>query len=164
MDNILGIIALTIVAIIVFFSLRKEQRRQARYFGEHVPFSKSEQKRLDKYKREYEAIQHDERLPNFDRDGFELMDIAKSACEILYDSPIPTIREKLAVHKGTMVKLIVVNRVNDVERMWVEVDEREGMMFRAVLQNDGYFKKKLKGDKPMWFHSNHIFAIEKMVK
>ncbi|KXX66931.1 DUF2314 domain-containing protein [Flammeovirga sp. SJP92] len=160
MNSIIEIVSLIILGIILFFTLRKQKREEDKYFGKDVPLSKMEIKTLEKYKTEYIEIEQDTRLPTFDKDDFELVDISKSATEMIYDNPIPTEIEKNRVETNDYVKLKFLDQDQEVERMWVKVLEKNGRIFKGLLKNDSYSTDDLKVDKEIWFHSNHIFEIE----
>ncbi len=160
MDYLINIVPFVIIGVILFYALKKQKRKEDKYFGKEVPLTKKELKILEKYKAEYTKILHDDRLPTFEKDGFELVDIAKSATEMVYDHPIPSRIEKEQVDKGKMVKLKVITQENEIERMWVEVVEKDGNILKGILKNDSLFNNELFIEKEIWFHINHIFEIE----
>ncbi|WP_298956559.1 hypothetical protein [uncultured Nonlabens sp.] len=160
MSYIINIIPFIIIGIILYFSLKKQKRKDDKYFGKEVPLTKKEIKILNKYKAEYVEIQFDSRLPTFEKDGFELVDITKTATEIIYDNPIPSKQEKKLVEKNCYVKLQFLDKDYDVERMWVEIAEKDEDVFKGILKNDSLSDNELVSEKEFWFHSNHIFEIE----
>ena len=140
--------------------MKKQKRYEDKYFGRKVALTKKELKILEKYKAEYIEIKPDSRLPSYKKEGFELVDIAKSATEMIYDNPIPTLIQKEKIKIGDLVKLKFIYEDNDIERMWIEVIEKEGLLFKALLRNDSFFNNELVYEKELWFHINHIFEIE----
>ena len=160
MSYLINVILFIIIGIILFFSLKKQKRYEDKYFGRKVALTKKELKILEKYKAEYIEIKPDSRLPSYKKEGFELVDIAKSATEMIYDNPIPTLIQKEKIKIGDLVKLKFIYEDNDIERMWIEVIEKEGLLFKALLRNDSFFNNELVYEKELWFHINHIFEIE----
>ncbi|TYP74396.1 hypothetical protein BD809_104216 [Aquimarina intermedia] len=134
-------------------------RKEDKYFGKKLPLTKRENKILENYKAVYVEIAFDARLPTFEKDKFELVDIAKTATEIIYDHPIPTKQEKERVGTKRFVKLKFLDKNFDVERIWVEITERDGKLFKGMLRNESLSNDALQSEKEFWFHSNHIFQI-----
>ncbi len=161
MSYLINIIVFIIIGIIVFFSLKKEKRKEDKYFGKEVPLSKKELKILEKYKAEYSEIKFDLRLPTFEKNGVELIDICKSATEMIYEHPIRTKKEKEEIKKGDYVKLKFMDKENDVERIWVEIVEKDRSLLKGILRNDSFSNNDLVSGKEFWLHYNHIFEIDK---
>ncbi len=159
MSYLVNIIPFIILGVVLFFILKKQKRKEDKYFGKKVSFTKKELKTLEKYKAEYTEIEFDSRLPSFKNNGFELVDIARSATEMIYDNPIPNQREKENIENGDDVKLKFMDKDQNVERMWVEVAERDRNVFKGILKNDSFSIHNLVNEKEVWFHSNHIFEI-----
>ena len=160
------IISIVIVLVIVFFYLRKENRKEKKYFGKHVEPNRKEKKILEKYKQEYEPIPNDNRLATLAKNKWELEDIAKSATEIIYDSPIPTKLQRKSLKTGDLVKLkftIDEEGQLETERMWINVTGEKDGLFCGELDNDP-FTENLKIGQLIWFHPNHVFQIDKKVK
>jgi hypothetical protein len=160
MNYLINILPFIVIGIILFFSLKKQKRKNDKYFGKEVPLTKKELKILERYKAEYVEMGFDSRIPTFEKDGFELIDIAKTATEVIYDNPIPTKQEKELVKKNHYVKLKFQDKEYNVERMWVEIAEKDGDIFKGILKNDSLSDNELVSEKELWFHSNHIFEIE----
>ncbi len=153
---------LIIVLIVVVFVLRRENRKSKKYFGKQVDPSRKEKRILEKYKRAYEPIATDERLPQLERDGWTLEDVAYSATEIVYDNPIPAKESREGLNPGDLVKLKFLfdeDGETEVERMWVKVIEKRDGLFRGELDHDP-FNEILKAGHPVWFHPNHVFQID----
>ena len=156
------IISIVIVLIIVVYFLRKEHRKEQKYFGKKVEPDRRQRKILAKYKQEYEPISADGRLATLDKDKWELEDIAKSATEIVYDSPIPTKSERQNLKPGDLVKLHFMTEEEDeigTERMWVQVTGEKDGLLSGTLDNDP-FNEVLKAGQLIWFHPNHVSYID----
>jgi hypothetical protein len=156
------IISIVIIAVIAFFVLRNENRKQKKYFGRKVAPTRKEKKILERYRQEYELINKDLRLAKLDRDKWELEDIAKSATEIVYDSPIPTKAKRQSLKEGTVVKLKFMLDEGgeiEIERMWVKVKGEDKGLYFAELDNDP-FSDVLKPGQLIWFHPNHVFQVD----
>ncbi len=154
------IISLIIIGLIVFYFLRKEHEKHARYFGKSIKYNRKEQSILDSYKKVYKPIPNDKKFPTIQRDGFELEDIQLSATQIIYDNPIPTREEIEKVKKGDFVKLLFTDNDGYVERMWVEVLECGNNMFKGVLRNDAFELENLTDGVIIYFHTNHVYEID----
>ncbi|MBK7681883.1 MAG: DUF2314 domain-containing protein [Bacteroidetes bacterium] len=154
------IISLIIVGFIVVYFMRKEQVKQDDYFGKKIKFTKKEQTILDHYKSIYKAVPNDKRLPNIKRNKFELEDIALTATAMIYDNSIPTTEEKEKIKIGDLVKLLFTDKGGSVERMWVEVLEKENDIFKGLLRNNAIEISDLNEGKVLYFHSNHIYDID----
>lgn len=159
-EYLANVASLVLVGSIAAFYLVKEHQKQAAYFGRKAKLTKQEQATLQKYKDAYYPILPDSRLPTLDKDGFALEDIAKSATLILYKAPIPTETEKSKLKEGDFVKLIFIDESADAERIWVEIAGRSGLLFRALVRNDSFDLPAAHNDSELWFHPNHIFAIQ----
>jgi hypothetical protein len=157
---VIQIISLVIVVLIVVYFLKKEQAKHDDYFGKERKYNKKEQAILDHYKSIYKPIPKDDRLPNLKRDGFELEDIALTATEMLYDNPIPTTAAIEQIKNGDLVKLLFTDEYSYVERMWVEVLERNNNIFKGLLKNDAFEIDGLNEGKTLYFHSNNIYDID----
>ena len=140
--------------------MRKEQVKQDDYFGKKIKFTKKEQTILDHYKSIYKAVPNDKRLPNIKRNKFELEDIALTATAMIYDNSIPTTEEKEKIKIGDLVKLLFTDKGGSVERMWVEVLEKENDIFKGLLRNNAIEISDLNEGKVLYFHSNHIYDID----
>jgi hypothetical protein len=154
------ILSLIVVGLIVVYFLRKEQVKHNDYFGKKRKLTKKEQAILDHHKSLYKAVPNDKRLPNIKRDKFELEDIALTATEMIYDNPIPTTEEIEKIKIGNLVKLLFTDKNGYVERMWVEVLEKETDIFKGLLRNDTIEFGDLNEGKFLYFHSNHIYDID----
>jgi hypothetical protein len=154
------IISLIIVGLIVVYFLRKEQLKNDRYFGNHIKYNKKERAILENYKNIYRPIPDDTRLPNIKRDNFELEDIALTATKMIYDYPIPTTEEIKKIKNGDLIKLLFTDKDGYVERMWVEVLEREDDIFKGLLRNDAIELDDLNEGKILFFHSNNVYGID----
>jgi hypothetical protein len=153
-------LSLIIVGLIVIYFLRKEQVKHNDYFGKKRKYNKKELSILDHYKRNYHPIPNDKRFPNIRRDKFTLDDIALTATEMIYNNQIPANEEKENVKSGDLVKLLFTNKDGFVERMWVEVLERENHIFKGILRNAAVELEVLHESKMIYFHSNHIYDID----
>ena len=159
--------AIQIISIIValgvaFYFLRREHRKSKAYFGEKVEPTRQEKKILEKYRQEYEPIAPDSRLADLEKDKWELEDIAKSATEIVYTSPIPSRQQRENLKAGDLVKLKFIveeDGETEVERMWVKVTGKADGLYSAELDNDP-FNDILKAGQPLWFHANHVFEVD----
>lgn len=157
------IVSIVVVLAIVVYFLRKENRKEQKYFGKKVAPDHQEKKILARYKQEYEPISADHRLATLDKDKWELEDIAKSATEIVYDSPIPTKSERQNLKPGDLVKLhfmIEEDGETETERMWVQVTGEKDGLFSGTLDNDP-FNEILKAGQLIWFHANHVSHIDR---
>ena len=112
------------------------------------------------YLRQYKPIAFDDRLPTLAKQGFALVDIAESAAGIDYINPLPTRAEKDNLTIGDLVKLKFVDNENNVERMWVEITERQGDLFKAEFANDSILFASLDHGDEVWFHANHVFETQ----
>jgi hypothetical protein len=156
------IIAFIIVLAIVVYFLRKENKKEKQYFGEKVAPNRKEKKILEKNKQEYEPVKPDNRLATMENHHWELEDIAKSATEIIYDSPLPTKSQTRNLKTGDLVKLTFVideDGETEVERMWVKVTGKKDGLFCGELDNDP-FNEILKAGQLIWFHPNHVLEID----
>jgi len=162
--TLVNIILLLVVLTVVIYYQLKQKRTDDRYFGKEVKLSKKELKIIEKYKAEYEIIKNDLRLPTLKKDKFILDDISKLATQIIFDYPIPTKQEKENLNNGDLVKLIFLDKENFGERMWVEFIEKENGLLKGLLRNDALDDEQLNYGKIIWFHPNHIFAIDKKIK
>lgn len=163
---VLGLLLLAIVAyfsaLLFFFikTLKKEQEKSNRYFGGKIKHTKEERRVLDYYASVYVPIPENNKIPGLDKDGFELEDILLTVTQGVYDNPIPSLQEKNGIQKGDFVKLLFVDGNGNVERMWVEFLRREEELCVGILSNDSYEHEKLQADRVIYFHSNHIYAIQ----
>ena len=160
---VIQIIAFAVVLVIVFYFLRQESRKEGKYFGKKVAPNRKERKIFEKYREEYEPIGSDVRLAKLENDKWELEDIAKSATEVIYDSPIPTKSQKQNLKTGDLVKLkFLIDEGGEVgiERIWVEVTGEKDGLFSGELDNQA-FNDILKPGQLIWFHPNHVFEIGK---
>lgn len=156
------ILSAVIVLVIVFYFLSKENRRQKKYLGKKVKLTAREKRTLERYKQEYEPIPPDERLSDLDRDKWELEDIAKSATEIVYETPIPTKRVRQNLRPGDLVKLRFVvkgDQQTEIERIWVRVIDKKDGLYLGELDNEP-FDEILKPIETVWFHPNHVLVID----
>lgn len=154
------IISIVVVVLIAVYFLRKEKVKNDEYFGKQRKYTKKEKEILEHYKNIYKPIPNDKRLPNVKRDGFELEDIALTATEIIYKNPIPTKEQVEKVNSGELVKLLFTDKDGYVERMWVEVLERDNNIFKGLLRNDAVELNNLNEGKVIYFHSNNIYEID----
>ncbi|MDL2313342.1 DUF2314 domain-containing protein [Bacteroidales bacterium OttesenSCG-928-B11] len=154
------IISLVIVGFITIYFLRKEKEKNDIYFGKQRKYNKKELAILNHYKSIYKPIPIDNRFPNIKRDGFELEDVALTATEIVYDAPIPTNEQIGGINIGDWVKLLFTDNDGCVERMWVEVLERNDTIFKGLLRNDAIEHEELNEGKTIYFHSNNIYDID----
>lgn len=157
---VIQIISLIIVGLIVVYFLSKEQAKKDDYFGKQRKYNKKEQAILDHYKTIYKPIPNDKRLPNIKRDKFVLEDIALTATQLIYDNPIPTTEEIDKVKNRDLVKLLFIDKDGSIERMWVEVLERENNIFKGLLRNDAVKLDDLSEGITIYFHSNNIYEID----
>jgi hypothetical protein len=109
---------------------------------------------------EYSPILSDDRLPTIAKNGFALVDIAKSACTMDYINPLPSISEKNALAISDMVKLKFLNQEDEVERLWVEILHSQKGIFKGRVANDSILFSELGSGEEIWFHANHIFEIQ----
>jgi hypothetical protein len=156
------IVSVLLIAIILYFYWKKEKEKINRYLGKESSLNKAERKKLDYYKKLYKPIPADKRLPTLNRDGFRLDDVAWSATQIIFDSPIPDKKEINNLRQGDLVKLKFVDKDGEVERMWVEYRDREGEFLQGELRNDAYGNAELAHGKTVYFHANHVFQIQKI--
>src|SRR5262245_30672194 len=120
------IISIVVVLVIVVFYLARQNKKDKKYFGEQATFNHQQKKIMERYKKEYQPIKHDDRLATLDKDKWELEDVAKSATELIYDFPIPTKTQRQSLEAGSLVKLKFMTDEDgetEVERMWVKVIE-----------------------------------------
>jgi hypothetical protein len=159
-STIVNIASVVLVSAIAFYFIRKENKKSKSYFGGPASSTKDDQKTLEFYKSIYRPIKSDNRLPIFNRDKFELEDIAFTATQMVFNEPIPTIKEIESLKTGDLVKLLFKDKDEDVERMWVEIENIEGEYFNGVLRNDAVGSGLLTDGKKIFFHRNHIFDID----
>ncbi|HEY9049254.1 MAG TPA: DUF2314 domain-containing protein [Ohtaekwangia sp.] len=155
------IISIAVVIVIVIYFLKKEKTKEDAYFGEPKKYTKKEEKVLNHYKSIYKSLPNDSRFPAIKRNGYELEDIAYTATQMIYDNPIPARDEIEEIEQGDLVKLLFVDDEGYVERMWVEVQEKDGEIYKGLLRNDAFEFEGLKDGETIYFHSNHIYDIEK---
>jgi hypothetical protein len=158
---LVNIISITVVLVIVVYYLRKEKRKEDKYFNKPVKLTKKEKQILAEAKAKYKHVEPDPRLPTLKKDGWELEDLTKTATEIIFDQPLPSEENKAMLSIGDLVKLRFVDEEGDVERMWVEVNHIDGAMIQGILRNDSFDLKELVEGKQIWFHRNHIQEIER---
>jgi hypothetical protein len=108
---------------------------------------------------QYRPITFDDRLPTLSKNNFELIDIAESAGSINYINPLPTLAEKNDLVVGDLVKLKFMDKEKDIERMWVEIVNRQGDLFEGIITNGSIIFPRLDNNGEIWFHANHIFEI-----
>jgi hypothetical protein len=161
--TLINIIPFIIIGIILYFTLKKQNREHSKYFGKLVKLTKKEIKILEKFKSEYITIPKDKRLPTLKKDKFILEDVSKTATEIINDFPIPSQIEKGNLKPKDFVKLIFIDKSNIGERMWVEFIQLENGLLKGILKNDSFDNddNDLNSEKILFFHTNHIFEIEK---
>lgn len=159
--TIVNLVAMTIVAGIAIYSIRKKHLKDRSYFGGPADLSKADKKTLEYHKAIYRPIKTDSRLPNLRRDKFELEDVALTATEIVFENPLPTQDVITSLRKEHLVKLLFRDNDGDVERMWTEITEVEDEIFKGVLQNDALSLDGLTSGTIVYFHRNHIFDINK---
>jgi hypothetical protein len=160
------IIGFVIVLVIVFYSLRQENKKQKKYFGEKTKLNRKEKKILEQNKQDYEPIRKDKRLAKLETEKWELEDIAKSATEIIYDSPLPTKSQTQNLKTGDLVKLkflIEEDGETGIERMWIRITGQKDGLYCGELDNDP-FNELLKPGEVIWFHPNHVFEIDNKIK
>lgn len=157
--QIFSVIVIGLIAL--YFILKDNKKEQQRYFSGKPTYTKQEQQILDHYKSIYTPLPSDERLPTLTRDKYELEDIAKTATEILYQGPIPTKEEIQSLKKGELLKLIFVDEEGYAERMWVAYDGIENDLHKGILDNDAFELEGLTSGKALYFHSNHVYQIDK---
>jgi hypothetical protein len=157
------IVSIGIVLIIVFFALKRQHKKDKRYFGGPFEYTRKEKNILEKYLQEYEPVKPDSRLATIKKNKWELDDIAKRATEIIFDSPIPGKVLRTDLRAGDLVKLIFISDQEDemAERMWVKVmGEKDGLYF-GELDNEPFGTTALIHSQVIWFHANHVFDIDK---
>ena len=107
------------------------------------------------------------RLTDIETDGWQLDD-----GEVLHQQHpdtfwIPPRDVRDALQPAQVVKLVfrIVTLGEDdaleenVERMWVIVDGREGDLYRGVLDNDPECTDELKSGSEVWFQARHVIAV-----
>ncbi len=157
------IVSIGIVFIIVFFVLRRQNKKDKRYFGGPIEYTRKEKKLLEKYRQEYEPLQPDVRLSTIKKNKWELEDIAKSATEMIYDSPIPSKALRTNLRTGDLVKLVFMTNQKDemAERMWIKVMGQKDGLYFGELHNEPLGITGLAPGQLIWFHPNHVFNIDK---
>ncbi|MBC7487561.1 MAG: hypothetical protein H7282_12490 [Cytophagaceae bacterium] len=155
------IFALIVIGLIGLYFILKDNKKEQQYFSSKPAYTKTEQKILDHYKSIYTPLPADDRLPVIARDGYVLEDIAKTATDILYQGPIPTKEEIQALKKGDLIKLIFVDEEGYAERMWVTYEGIETDLHKGILDNDAFELEGLTSGKILYFHSNHVYQIDK---
>ena len=158
------ILSILVVLIIVFFVLKKQQNKDRRYFNRKFEYTGKEKQVLEKYRREYEPVPTDKRLATIEHERWELEDIAKTATEIIYDSPIPDKSKKQNLKPGDSVHLKFIMKDEgepEVERMWVQVKGEQDGLFFGELDNEPFSTSELIEGQTVWFHPNHVFKIDK---
>ncbi len=107
------------------------------------------------------------RLTDIESDGWQLDD-----GEVLHQQHpdtfwIPPRDVRDALRPSQVVKLVfrIVTLDEDdaleenVERMWVIVDGRDGDLYRGVLDNDPECTNGLKAGAEVWFEGRHVIAV-----
>ena len=153
--NIEGVITLMIMVLSFYLYYKNEKESQRKI---------AKKETIDFYKKQYKPFTPDDRLPIISKDGYELKDIALTATEMVYESPIPNEEEVNSLVKGDFVKLKFLDKSGEVERMWVEYLRKEDDLHLGILRNDSFDDSELSYGKHIYFHSNHIFIIEKSWK
>lgn len=151
--------AFLVVGVVVVYSILKQKRKDDRYFGDIVKYSKKERQIMEGYKKVYQPIESDDRIASFKRHGYMLEDIALSATEMIYDHPLPSREAKAELKPGHYVQLKFIDKNYEVERMWVEIITVHKDWFHGELRNEAYGNRRLKYGADVWFHPNHIFQI-----
>ena len=140
----------------------KEKKAHRKYFWKATPLTAKENKLLDKYKQEYEPIKKDELLTNLKDDQWEIEDIAKSATQIVYDTPIPSKSQRQNLKSGNLVKIKLITEEQgetEIERIWIRVTGENDGLYSGEIDNDTY-NEKVKYGQAIWFHPNHVFQID----
>jgi len=150
-----------VIGLIALYFILKDNKKEQQHFSGKPTYTKKEQQILDHYKSIYTPLPTDVRLAVIARDGYELEDIAKTATEILYQGPIPTKEEIAALKKGDLIKLIFVDEEGYAERMWVLYEGVEDHLHKGILDNDAFELDGLTSGKVLYFHSNHVYLIDK---
>lgn len=154
------VLSVIIVGVIVGVYLFREHRKSGRYFGKGKHLTSKEKKQLQTYKELYSPITDDITLPSFRKNGYEFEDVALSAQEIPYKPPIPKPTEIKDVKAGQKVKIVIVEKDGDSQRVWVEVLAAKYPVFEGKLLNTPFDIKELENGVETPFHSNHILQIE----
>jgi hypothetical protein len=90
-------------------------------------------------------------------------DIAKSATEILYDSPIPSKPLSTNLVTGDLVKLVFtrIRRTRWLKEFGLKLWDKVGLYF-GELHNEPLGITALAPDQVIWFHPNHVFYIDRI--
>lgn len=147
------IITATVLGIGYYTNKKKKKKETDGTF-------KDKESQIEYYKSLYLPIQDDNRLPTFEKNGYELEDIAKNATIFCYKYPIPTIQAIGELKKGDLVKLNFIDKDEEVERMWVIYQKNDNGLHLGFLDNDPFDIERLNSGNEIWFHSNHILMID----
>ena len=150
--NIEGVITLTIMVLSFYLYYKNEKESQEKI---------AKKETIDFHKKQYKPIAPDDRLPIISKNVYELKDIALTATEMVYESPLPSEEEVNSLVKGDFVKLKFLDKSGEVERMWVEYLRKEDDLHLGILRNDSFDDSELSYGKHIYFHSNHLFILEK---
>jgi hypothetical protein len=109
--------------------------------------------------------------PTFAKHGYYL-DNAVELSKIFPDTfATPPEDERLSINEGDFVKLMFSfiregheAKDYDCERMWVIAKENAGEHWVGVLDNDPQFHEGIASGHELFFHPDHILAIETLTK
>lgn len=152
--------AVVVLCCYRFYS-KREADKAADYFGEPRPLTTAEKAQLARYTSQYQPVAPDPRLPALPHDGWEFVDIAFSATEMVYEAPLPSADELHALQAGDLLQVKVIDQEGDVQRLWVEYHQADHPLLQGTLQNDPFDLPTLRAEQPIWFHPNHILLLAK---
>ncbi len=153
------IISILVVAVIVTVYLYREHRKSGRYFGNSDYLTRNEKQQLETYKKIYSPIAENFDFPSISENGYEFEDVALSAQKIPYNPPIPKPSDLLKLKAGQEVKIVIVEKDGDSQRVWVQILDVKYPLFEGKLLNSPYDIEELNEEVEIRFHSNHILQI-----
>ena len=155
--NILSII---IVSLIVIVFLYREHKKSGRYFGKNNYLTGREKKQLETFKKVYSPISDTEIFPSINSNGYEFEDVALSAQEIPYKPPIPMPSDIRKLKAKQNVKVVIVDKDGDSQRVWVQISAIKYPILEGSLLNSPFDLEELESETKIQFHANHILQIE----
>lgn len=154
-----NIISLIIVAIVVILFLYREHRKSGKYFGKKHYLNKKQKKQLERFKQIYTPISNPDNFPSIKSHGYEFEDVALSAQTIPYDPPIPEPSEIESIKTKDNVKIVIIDKYEESQRVWVEISRSAYPDFDGILLNAPFDIEELKESHKIKIHSNHILQI-----
>ncbi len=155
-----NIIALLIVIVVVVLFLFREHKKSGKYFGKSSGIDKKQEKQLELFKKLYTPIADPDSFPTISSHGYEFEDVALSAQTVPYDPPIPIPAEIETIKTKDQVKIVLLDREEEAQRVWVEIALSSYPYFDGILLNTPFDIEELCENDKLTIHANHILQIK----